>query len=135
MRGWIVTDLLKPLFNAEDQYAEKFLQAVSKKVSGSVLKKEILSVVVFGSVSRREEGPVSDLDLFIVIRDGRQKHAVENLFFEIDRMNIMKACMSVEPHVSALSEFQEKFRTGLPLIKNILKSNRVIYGRSLESLL
>ncbi len=133
--GWIVKDLLKPLFKSEFDYPVRFFEVLAKKIKESSLKDEILSVAVFGSVFRKEERATSDLDLFIVIKDGRQKRPVEDLIFEIDRLNLMNAGMALEPHVNALSEFQEKHKTGLSLIKDVLKGNKIIYGKKLEALL
>jgi predicted nucleotidyltransferase len=132
--AWIVRALLKPLFHEEEAFSENVWRSLAKNVRRSGLRDDILCVAVFGSVYRKEERPASDVDLFIVVRDGRQKRAVEDLMFQIDHQNILGAGLALEPHVYSLAEYQAKQKSGLLFIKNVVRAHQVIYGRRLEDL-
>jgi len=133
-QAWITEKLLKPLFREEDRLESGLIVAIQQGIKSSRLKNEILSVAVFGSVYLGQEGPNSDVDLMVVIRDGHFKSQVEDLIFAIDKETFPKIGLSLEPHVNSLSEFKKKYNNNMELIKNILKANKVYYGENLEVL-
>jgi len=133
--AWLIDRLLKPLFKEEDKLSQELVKTIEKHIEGSKLKESILSVVIFGSIYNQLEEPNSDVDLFIVIQDGRSKRAIENLIFELDKEMFPKTGLSLEPHINSLSEFKKKYEDKLPLIREIIKGNKVCYGQNLEVLL
>jgi len=134
-QSWIVEKLLKPLFREEDNLENGLIAAIQQGIKSSKLKDEILSVGVFGSVYLRQEGPNSDVDLMIVVRDGHYKSKVEDLIFAIDKETFPKMGLRLEPHVNSLVEFKKKYSDNMELIKNVLKANKVYYGQNLEVLI
>lgn len=133
--SFLVSSLLKPLFAKEDNILGHIIDLIKRKILSSKVKKEILSVVLFGSVSVRQENPASDIDLAVVVENTKAKVAIERLFEEIDIKVSMEFGNTISPYINTRAEFKAKHKKNLDIIKNILKSNVLIYGERLENLL
>ena len=131
-KNWVVAKVLKPMFKTEGNYPSELWTEISKKVERSKIKKAVLSVVLFGSVLTKQERPTSDIDLLILIDDGKAKQAVEDLFIEMNATIIQEAGLSLEPHIYSVAEFRDKVAEGLPFIKAALHSDKIILGKRLE---
>ena len=112
---------------------DDLINYVSQKMKRSPIRKEIVSVALFGSVYERTERPTSDIDLFIVVKEARYKKQVEDLMFEIDSKLIALIGMGIEPYIKTIGEFKKDQE--LNVIRSILKSHRVIWGQNLEKIL
>lgn len=128
----IVTKILIPMFKEENRLLADFLKHLARKIQGSSLKKRIISVALFGSVHERTEKPTSDIDLFVLVKETKDKKKIENLIFDLDSQIRPQTNMSMEPYIKTIHEFQKDKELGV--IKSILKSHRIIWGRSLEVL-
>lgn len=133
--SFLVSKLLKPLFTKEDNILDIITALIKRKILGSKLKKDILSVALFGSVSASQERPTSDIDLIVIVENAKAKPVVERLFGEVDERISKEFGNTLSPYVNTRSEFKAKHKKGLVVIKNILRSYNLIYGKRLESLL
>ena len=131
----IVKNVLKPLFQAEEALIEDLLQNISATIRKSVLKDEVLSVVLFGSVQKKTERAGSDLDLMVVVKKAVMKKKVEDFFSELDEKLSAPLGNLISPYINSLSEFKSKSKKQTPIIKNIMKSYKLVYGFRLERLL
>jgi len=131
----VVSRLLKPLFAAEDSLFDDVLGVIRRRILASPLKEGILSCALFGSVLEKNERPTSDIDLFIVVKNGAMKRAVEGLMTDINRSLAPEIGMSLSPYINSLNEFRAKKKAGLPVIRAILRSHRVMAGEKPEKLL
>ena len=91
--------------------------------------------ILFGSVSKHADHPSSDIDLAIILKNADAKPAVEHLFEEIDDRILKEFSNVVSPYINTKMEFDSKYKKGLPVVKNILRSHKLIYGERLEKLL
>lgn len=127
----LVQGMILPLL----RFQERLFEEVGKDIVKSLTPKPI-SVILYGSVARGEEGPQSDLDLLLVY-ENKDKKAVgpireSDLFMEkISR----KYGNPVSVRRSLLSDFQERFSKRNTLIVNIIKEGKVIFGKSMMELL
>ena len=133
--SFLVSNLLKPLFIKEDHILDTVIASIRRKISGSKVKRNILSVALFGSVSVSQERPTSDIDLVVVVENVKVKPVVERLFREVDERISKQFGNTLSPYVNTRSEFKTKHKKGLAVIKNILKTYKLIYGERLEKLL
>ena len=133
--SFLVSNLLKPLFIKEDHILDTVIASIRRKISGSKVKRNILSVALFGSVSASQERATSDIDLIVVVENAKAKPIVESLFDEIDERILKEFGNTLSLYVNTRSEFRAKYKRGLAVVKNILKSYNLIYGVRLESLL
>ena len=131
----VVKDVLKPLFAAENALIECLSDNISRGIRKSLLKGDILSVALFGSVQTKTERAASDVDLMVVVRTAAVKKKVEDLFFDIDQQLASSWGNLISPYVLSLTEFKSKANKKIAIIQNVLRSYRLIYGVRLERLL
>lgn len=128
--NFVISDLLKPLYGKERKIPEEIYEAIS-----SLVIKDIVSIAVFGSVKRKKERPTSDIDLLIVVKNPENRKAVEKDFEKVNEKIMDKFGNTVSTYIQTVEEFKSKYKKKVPLIKNILKSHNLLFGRSLEELL
>lgn len=134
MDNFLVSKLLKPLFLKEDNILNDIIKLIKRKISASKAKKDILSVAIFGSISAGEDHPASDIDLAVIVKDAKAKTIAERLFEEIDSKISKEFGNVISPYINTKAVFKAKYKNGLPVIKNILKSHNLIYGERLAGL-
>ena len=126
---WISKKILLPLFKNENIFLESVIEKTRKEIEESPLKKNILSVVLFGSVYRKEDKSSSDFDIFILIDQEENVNSAEDEIHKINS-NISKIYgVILGPYLKSLASFK-KDKT-LSVMKSILASNRLIYGKEL----
>jgi len=126
----LVTDAIIPLFEVEDNYFNKIASFIKSK-----LKNKCISLIVFGSVARKDETMSSDYDLCIVLVDMKQKPKAEEAFYEISFLMSKKFGVSVSPIYFTKKEFAQKARLNKSPVNNIVKEGKVISGLSIKELL
>lgn len=132
--NYLVSGLLNPLFAKEDRVLSDIVAMIKKSIISSSLKENIVSVVLFGSVNLRKDSPKSDIDLAVVVKDKESLRKAENLFEGIDKIISAEFGNTVSPYINTVAGFKAKHKKGLDIIKNILKSNTLIYGRGIEKI-
>ncbi len=133
--NYMVTDLLKPLFQKEKEAFGKIISMIKGNIASSKIKKKINSVALYGSVNIAGERPTSDIDLAIIVEDAQIKPKVEILFEDIDRKVSKKFGNTISPYINTKAEFKTKHKNKLDIIKNILKSYTLVYGQRLERII
>ncbi len=126
---WITKKMLLPLFKSEKVFLEAIINKIREGIEGSPLKKNILSVVLFGSVHRKEDKSSSDFDIFVLIDQEQNVSSVEDEIQKIGS-NITKIYgVTLGPYSKSLASFRKD--KALSVIKSIMASNRLIYGKEL----
>ncbi len=133
--NFTVSGLLQPLFTSEEKILSHIFSVIKRKVSASSVKKDIISIALFGSVSVRKDHPASDIDLIVIIKDLKTKPKTALLFEEMDKKISVEFGNTLSAYINTEAEFKSKYKKGLAVIKNILKTNKVIYGKQLERIL
>jgi len=133
--SFLVSNMLKPLFVGEDRILGNIMRIIKRKVSSSDAKKGIIAIALFGSVNARKDHSMSDIDLAVIVENVRTKIAARRLFEEIDKKVLREFGNTISPYINTLSEFRSKYKKGMEVIKNILKSNDVIYGERMDKIL
>ena len=128
--NFIISDLLKPLYKKESKIPEEIYETIS-----SLVIKNIVSIAVFGSVKRKKERPTSDIDLLIVVKNPENRKEVEKDFEKVNEKILSRFGNTVSIYLQTIEEFKSKYKKKAPLIKDILKSHNLLFGRSLEELL
>ena len=92
-----------------------------------VLDENIIEIIVFGSFARGDYTPQSDIDLLLITKNIK---ASEKIFSEL-RTSIL---MNFEIVVSAIyytpELFKKSIKTGIPLVKTILKEGKTVWRRN-----
>lgn len=126
---WITKRLLLPLFQNEKTFLEEIIEQIKTEIESSTIKKNILSVVLFGSVQEKEDSSRSDFDIFVLVDKEENVSAAEE---EIEKVGtrLMKVYgIMLGPYVKSLVSFKKD--KSLTVIKSILSSHHLIYGQEL----
>jgi predicted nucleotidyltransferase len=130
----IISDLLKPLFEREGKIPDDVYRAIVRNISSLVMN-NIASIAVFGSMKRGKERPTSDIDLLVLVKNPKDKRKVEEDFGKVNEKIMGKFGNTISSYIQTIEEFKLKYKRGLALVKNILKSHRLLFGKPLEELL
>ncbi len=126
---WLVKELLGPLFSKERDALHALGTFILKR-----LRVRDASLILFGSVGRGEERPDSDVDLLVVLPDGRRKERTEAevlaVASDVSRVFGNRLASIVLTRV----EFRERFLRRERWIRSVLKEGRVIAGKPLTEL-
>ena len=125
----VVRGILVPLFNKEKMLLKDFIKDVTNRIKKSDVKNSILSVALFGSVLEGAEGPKSDIDLCVIVKESKDKKRAEDLIFAINSQTLQETGMRIEPYIKTINEFKRDKK--LEVIKSIQKSNQIIWGKNL----
>ena len=117
----LVADLVVPLFEGEEKLLDRALADVFNGVP------DILSAILYGSVSRGEEKPSSDVDLLVVTENGSD--AVEDIL--LDRaMTFMRQYGNLLSFVvMSLAEFRQEYQARDDFLHEVLRTGRVVLGQ------
>jgi predicted nucleotidyltransferase len=133
--NFTVTDMLKPLFSRENKILERILNTIRRKISASSIKRDIVSIVLFGSVISHKDHPASDIDLIVIVKNAKIKPQVELIFEDIGKKISKEFGNTLSPYLNTELEFKSKYKKGLQVMKSILKSHRLIYGEPPEKII
>jgi len=126
---WISKNILIPLFRSEREFLETIVEKLKKEFEGSQFKNNILSVVLFGSVYRKEDNSSSDFDIFVLIDQEENVIPVEEEIAKISSKISKLYGVTLGPYWKSLSSFKKDKSLGV--IKSIKAANRLIYGKEL----
>ncbi|MCK4532396.1 nucleotidyltransferase domain-containing protein [bacterium] len=132
--NFLISALLKPLYEKENQLHREVYKAIIENIN-PIAKKNIVSIAVFGSIQVKKEQPTSDIDLLILVSDKKYKVQIEENFEKVNRNIFDKFGNVVSPYIQTTAEFKLKYKKGLPLIKKILRSHNLLFGKDLEGII
>ena len=93
-----------------------------------------LTVVVYGSVARRESTIDSDIDLFVVYPDGTDEDAASDFSYRLTRQ--VEQLTGNEAQIVSMDRtyFARRVSEGDPLVANVLAEGILLHGRPLTSI-
>jgi len=122
--SYVVEELLLPLFEKEKHLLEA---AIREMVDG--LSESIVSIILYGSVSRGEERPSSDLDVLVLVSTDADQDQMQELFAEKNDYFMSRFGNVLSPIILSIAEFRQRYRRGNGLLREIVDTGRVIHGR------
>lgn len=129
-RNYLVAEVLIPLFEAEKGLLDA---AISEIVQG--LEDRITSIVLYGSIARGEEKPSSDFDILVLVPTSNDKKSAEDSFAAKNDYFVSRFGNVLSPLILSARKFQERYRGGDPLIREIVNTGRAIYGESISEVI
>lgn len=130
MENFLVKELLKPLFDKEQQLLNGLVKLL---LSG--LSFQPRTIVLFGSLAKGQARPDSDIDLLVVIPNGESLRKAKGDFGEIEEKVIKSYGNRLAPVIIKEKELFRKYRQPNPFYKEIVKTGRVIWGKPLLEIL
>lgn len=125
----IVSKGVLPLLALEQDFLGQLQQFLKNG-----LGKECRSVVLFGSVARREETLTSDVDLCIVLRNARDREKIRARVHEIAPEVKRQFGANLAVLMMSEADFVRRARRNKPPVANILRDGIVVLGATLREL-
>jgi predicted nucleotidyltransferase len=129
--NYFVRSALSKLFEAEDRLLDSALQKLLKKAKG---KPGFASLILYGSIVKGEETPDSDIDLAVVLRKSEDRKKAAKFFEKINPLFTSMFGNVLSPYFISKRDFQKRFRMNQPLIREIARTGKVIFGIGPEEL-
>lgn len=113
---------LGDLFRGEEDASAGLVLLVLKHLASSG---GLRRIAIFGSAARGEEGPQSDLDLFVLVESATSKRLAEERLARLKEEAQGKFGTRVRPQVFTMREYERK--RALPLIQAIDREGRPVH--------
>ena len=115
---------LSPLLKLD----EEFLSVLCRKIKSAFLKnKNVVRVVLFGSIVKGKEHPDSDIDLFILVKENKHKKQAAFIVNKLNDSLIPLFGNSVSAIIYSSKELKGKKE--LSLVKHIEEEGEKIFNR------
>ncbi len=125
----LVTQGILPALRLEREFLVGLNRVLSK-----LLGKWVESMILFGSVARKQETIGSDLDLCLVVTSKEMKEKVEELIYDAAPEISRQYGVNLAPLFLTVKEFSRKARLNQSPVNRILKEGIVITGKTLREL-
>jgi predicted nucleotidyltransferase len=126
----VVTDILRPAFEKEDTLIERYV-----KEARDLSRAPSESFILFGSVARKAEVPRSDVDILVITRDAASRARAEEALAAVAATLASKYGSVPQFIVEERRTFRNKVVHGSAVHNDILRTGRVIAGKSIAELL
>jgi len=125
---FIYKNIISVIFKNELEYKQKLIDNLKKLKNDNVV-----SLIIFGSVARKEETYESDFDLCIVYQN--KKNEIEEKIGVLQSKLYEEFGVTLAPFYITEGDFKEKANTLKPPVNNILKEGNVIWGKSINRII
>lgn len=127
---FLVKEIIRPAFEKEDGLFEYISRLILKEISSP----KPLSIVLFGSFAKGNASADSDIDVVIVYPHSKNKPVISKELSEAEK----KITSLFGNHLSSvpfsIDEFQNKLKRKDAFINEIVRTGKVIYGKSISEL-
>jgi len=128
--NYVAKKLLHPLFKKEERLLKVISRLLRDEFSEKV-KERIVSIALFGSVEKREDRPDSDINLLVLVSRAKDKEKIEKAFDNLNEKTVRLFGKIMSPYIESVSGFRRKYRQGLPVVREIVQSHKLISGKPL----
>lgn len=125
----LVSEGILPLLALERDFLGKLSQLIKQEM-GNVCE----SLILFGSVARKEETVTSDIDLCIVLRETKDEKKILKQVHEFSPLLKRQFGANLSVFVISKSEFMKRARMKKPPVAEVTRDGIVISGSSLREL-
>ena len=128
----LVREGLEPLFRAEQERIGRVLDVLRTVLEHS--GNGIALAAVFGSAARGEDDTESDFDVLVVANEESDVERLHDRMADAIPRLEEEFGLDLSPVVLPLARFREMYRSGDPLVSDVLRDARVILGNRPEAL-
>ncbi len=126
----LVDEGILPLLKLERDYLNKLLLTIKKK-----LGKHTVSLILFGSVARKEETVTSDVDICVIIKSRDQKEMAEEIIYSLSSALARQYGAKISPIFFTTKEFITKAKKNKSPVNEIKKEGKVFSGKSIREII
>lgn len=127
---FLVREVILPVLILE----KKFTEFISDEIRRA-LKKNSISVFLFGSVARNEETIESDMDICIVYKNATSKSQIEEVVSALGIKLNKKFGVSLAPFYISKSEFIKRAKSKKSPIADVIKDGKHLCGKKIKELI
>jgi len=126
----IVQKILKPMFKEEVSLKGELKDFIVKQINKAGIKKNILSVILYGSLQRGETHDKSDVDIAVIIKNKKDKKEIEEKFLNEISVEFYKYFKAhLDTYIKTKDEFRARLKKNLSPVSTLMKAYSVIYGK------
>ncbi len=129
-KHYLVQNGILPLLESENNFLQEVLSLIKKRLS-----KKATSVILFGSVARKEERTDSDLDICIVVPTKTVVKEINGIVHELFGLISENFGATLGTIILQEEEFRRKGLKGLSPANSIIKEGIQISGRPINLIL
>jgi len=118
----LVSAGLLPLYSAETSFRRALEESLS-----SILPKQVMCAVIFGSVVRKQETAQSDLDLFCLVKLEKEKEELRQSLLTAAPSLHSRFAVKLAPVFFTLAELKKNLKTSF--VKQLLKEGKALVGQ------
>lgn len=127
---YLIEQGIMPLFEVEEFFFKEIINVLA-----NTLKPFVISSVIFGSVAKRQETPLSDLDICCIVRNNSQKEKAIMALNNKSHTLYDRFGLKLGPIFLTVSQFKEKASKRNTLITEILEHGKLVVGLQPKKLL
>ncbi|MDP2939975.1 MAG: ArsR family transcriptional regulator [Candidatus Omnitrophota bacterium] len=131
----LVRDILKPSFKKEISLKDDIKRFIAKKIKKEKLARDIISIILYGSLQCHQTTDTSDVDIAVITKDKIKAKKVEDAFIENIAVQFHEYFgFHLDVYVKSKEEFLSRIKRRLSPVSSLAKSYSVIYGKDLIEL-
>ncbi|MBN1115395.1 MAG: nucleotidyltransferase domain-containing protein [Oligoflexia bacterium] len=127
----LYTDILRPLFDREANLFHVLSGIIIKSFNGA----RPVTLAVFGSNVKGTALPDSDIDLLVIIPDSMPLSTAVKALEKAEETVSDKFGNQLSPLIVKQGEFRKQYKRKNSLYSEIIKSNKIIYGKTVAEIL
>ena len=125
---------LQALFAAERERFSMLRDTLRSGFESRGLLPHVLSAILFGSAARGDARPESDLDVLFVVDSDEMEDPVEDAAVDLKLELFDRLGVSLSPITLPLSRFTQRYAAGDPLLHDVEREGRVVFGAQVPQL-
>jgi len=127
----LVKFFLAPLYDKETRLVNILAKTIVKEFSSP----RPVAIFLFGSIVKGQPRPNSDIDIFLIHPDEKNIRKAKEELNRAERNVVKLFGNRLAPIMVKESNFKRRYKKGEKLVREVLKTGKIIYGKSLSKLL
>ncbi|MFH0989391.1 MAG: nucleotidyltransferase domain-containing protein [bacterium] len=123
----LIAEGILPLLGLERKFFKEFTD-VLKHLCGNQAE----TIILFGSVARREETAASDVDVCFLINKAADKEKIQDILQKNSNAMVKRFGARMSPIFFTRKEFSKKVEQKVPLVQLILSEGIIIKGKQIR---
>lgn len=128
---FLVREIIRPIFEKEVDIFKQIIRIILKETKPP----RPLSIILFGSFAKGKPLADSDIDIVLVYSSHKNKYLITKELSNAEK----KITLLFGNHLASvpikIEEFQKRFKRGDRFIKEIARTGKVLYSRSISELI
>ncbi|MBU1121712.1 MAG: nucleotidyltransferase domain-containing protein [Candidatus Omnitrophota bacterium] len=125
-----VKDIIIPMFKKEESLKQDIITFIKKQITSNNIKKNIISLILYGSFQTETTTEKSDIDIAIIAESSAATQKIEKTFSKeiTDKFHDYFG-IHLDIYIKTKEEFIERLKKNLPPVSTLIKSYYIIYGK------